>query len=98
MVPVPVPPAEPTALAPAEPLALTAEARLAQNISLGFRRIFASPQLARPLYLAKTYWPVAVIPTTVGIVAAVGVKTSLTVVGTALLWGMSIAIQLWGNM
>jgi hypothetical protein len=76
----------------------TSEARLAQYVGQSFRRIVDSPQLARPLRLTKTYWPVAVVPTTVAVVAAVGFKTSLAFVGSALMWGMSIAIQLLGNM
>ena len=76
---------------------LSAEARLANNLTQGFRRLVGHPQLARPLQLAKTYWPVAVIPTAVGVVAGVGVKTSLAVVGSALYWGMTVALQLLGN-
>jgi hypothetical protein len=85
-------------MALAQGVPMTPEARMAHNLTQGFRRLVGSPQLARPLQLARTYWPVAVIPTAVAVVLGVGVKTSLYYVGHALYWGMSVAMQLLGNM
>lgn len=82
--------------APLSPLSV--EARLARNLSETFHGALSHPRLARPLQLARTYWPVAAIPAAATVVGVVGVKTSLGLLGSALLWGMSVAAQLLGNM
>lgn len=83
-------------MAPMAPMSI--EARLAHNLSQGFHRALSHPRLARPLQLTRTYWPVAAIPAVATVVGVVGVKTSLSLLGSALLWGMSVAAQLLGNM
>lgn len=86
------------ALAQVDAPPLSMEARLAHNLSQGFSRLVAHPRLAQPLQLARRYWPVAAIPAAAAVVGIVGVKTSLGLLGSALLWGMSLAMQLLGNM
>ena len=86
------------ALAQVDAPPLSLEARLANNLSQGFDRLISHPRLAQPLQLTRRYWPVAAIPAAATVVGIVGVKTSLGLLGSALLWGMSLAIQLLGNM
>lgn len=91
--------APPLPVLPMSPMPpMSAEARLAHNLAQGFHRALAHPRLCWPLQLARTYWPVAAIPGVAVAVGVVGVKTSLSLLGSALLWGMSVAAQLLGNM